>query len=67
MVTAGWAEAAGTPAASALARALERGDQIAKLRVLIDAHVVAEDDNLVADGLNSFERRCLGKLSDAKS
>ena len=57
---------AGTPVASSLARALERGDQIAKLRVLIDAHVVADDDSLVVDGLNSFERRCLGKLSDAK-
>jgi len=56
-----------TPAASALARALERGDQIAKLRLLIDAHVVAEDDNLVADGLDSFERRCLGKLADTRA
>jgi hypothetical protein len=33
---------------------------------LIDAHVVAEDDSLVTDGLNSFERRCLGKLADGR-
>jgi HD-like signal output (HDOD) protein len=56
-----------TPAASALARALERGDQIAKLHLLIDAHVVAEDDSLVTAGLNSFERRCLGKLADGRA
>jgi hypothetical protein len=41
-----------------------RGDQIAKLRVLVDARVIEEDDTLVADGLDSFERRCLGKLAD---
>lgn len=51
--------------ATALTRALERGDRIAKLRVLIDARVVDEDDALVAEGLDSFERRCLGKLEDA--
>lgn len=56
----------GTPDASALARALARGDQIAKLRVLVDARVISDDDALLADGLDSFERRCLGKLGDAK-
>ena len=50
--------------ASPLARAVERGDRIAKLRVLLDADVLAEDDALVTDGLDSFERRCLGKLTD---
>jgi HD-like signal output (HDOD) protein len=54
----------GTPDASPLANALMRGDQIAKLRVLVDARVIEEDDTLVADGLDSFERRCLGKLAD---
>lgn len=54
----------GTPDASALARALARGDQIAKLRVLIDTRVIDDDDTLVVDGLDSFERRCLGKLAD---
>jgi HD-like signal output (HDOD) protein len=55
---------AGLPDASPLARTLERGDRIAKLRILVDAHVVAQDDVLVTDGLDSFERRCLGKLGD---
>ena len=55
---------AGRPDAPPLARALERGDQIAKLRVLLDAHVLDEDDTLVTEGLDSFERRCLGKLTD---
>ena len=50
-----------------LARTLERGDQIAKLRLLIDAHVVAEEDSLVTAGLDSFERRCLGKLADTRA
>jgi len=43
---------------------LERGDQIAKLRMLLDARVVDDDDVLVTEGLDSFERRCLGKLTD---
>ena len=55
----------GTPDATALAGALARGDQIAKLRVLIDARVIDDDDTLVADGLDSFDRRCLGKLTDS--
>jgi len=53
----------GEPGATVLARTLERGDQIAKLRVLVDADVVDEDDDLVTEGLDSFERRCLGKLT----
>jgi len=54
---------AGQPGATTLARTLERGDQIAKLRVLIDAKVVDEEDDLVTEGLDNFERRCLGKLT----
>jgi len=52
----------GRAAAPVLSAALTRGDQIAKLRLLLDAHVLDEDDVLVADGLDNFERRCLGKL-----
>jgi HD-like signal output (HDOD) protein len=52
----------GRDAAPVLSKALARGDQIAKLRLLLDAHVLDEDDVLVADGLDNFERRCLGKL-----
>jgi HD-like signal output (HDOD) protein len=53
--------------ASNLARALAQGDRIAKLRLLIDAGTVAEDDALVTDGLDSFQRRCLGKLAHLES
>jgi HD-like signal output (HDOD) protein len=52
----------GRPTATTLSAALVRGDQIAKLRLLLDAHVVGEDDVLVTDSLDNFERRCLGKL-----
>ena len=55
---------AGNPDATVLAQALAQGDHIAKLRLLIDAGMLAEDDALVAEGLNSFQRRCLGKLSN---
>ena len=60
-------EQAGAPDASHLARALAQGDRIAKLRLLIDAGTVAEDDALVTDGLDSFQRRCLGKLAHLDS
>lgn len=56
-------EQAGAPDPSNLARALAQGDRIAKLRLLVDAGTVAEDDALVTDGLDSFQRRCLGKLA----
>jgi HD-like signal output (HDOD) protein len=49
-----------------LAQALVLGDRIAKLRLLIDARVIDENDTLVADGLDSFQRRCLGKLPDVE-
>lgn len=54
----------GNPDESSLARALAQGDRIAKLRLLLDACVVSEDDLLVTAGLDSFQRRCLGKLSN---
>jgi len=53
---------AGSPEESSLARALVQGDRIAKLRLLIDACVLSEEDELVTLGLDSFQRRCLGKL-----
>ena len=49
---------------TALAQALAHGDRIAKLRLLLDAGVIAEDDALVTDSLDSFQRRCLGKLEN---
>jgi len=58
---------AGAPGASVLAQALAQGDRIAKLRMLVDAHVLDEDDALVADGLTSFQRRCLGKLANLET
>lgn len=50
-----------------LARALAEGDRIAKLRLLIDADVLAEDDALVTTGFNNFQLRCLGKLSNLEN
>ncbi|MGH8856016.1 MAG: HDOD domain-containing protein [Telluria sp.] len=55
---------AGDPDGSNLARALAQGDHIAKLRLLIDSGLLSEDDALVTEGLNSFQRRCLGKLAN---
>jgi HD-like signal output (HDOD) protein len=54
---------AGEPGANHLAEALALGDRIAKLRLLIDAGVLGEDDSLVTEGLDNFQRRCLGKLA----
>jgi hypothetical protein len=54
---------AGAPDQDPLAEALALGDRIAKLRLLIDANVLAEDDDLVTEGLDNFQRRCLGKLA----
>jgi len=58
---------AGEPEPGHLAEALALGDRIAKLRLLIDANVLAEDDELVMDGLDNFQRRCLGKLAKLES
>jgi HD-like signal output (HDOD) protein len=57
----------GAPDASQLSQALALGDRIAKLRVLIDARVIDEDDSLVAEGLDNFQRRCLGKLANIEA
>ena len=54
---------AGAPGGDHLAEALAQGDRIAKLRLLIDAGVIGEDDSLVTEGLDNFQRRCLGKLA----
>jgi HD-like signal output (HDOD) protein len=54
---------AGDPGSDHLAEALALGDRIAKLRMLIDADVLPEDDSLVTEGLDNFQRRCLGKLA----
>ena len=58
---------AGEPGDAVLAQALSQGDRIAKLRMLVDAHLIDEDDPMVADGLTSFQRRCLGKLEHLES
>jgi HD-like signal output (HDOD) protein len=52
------------PEPGPLAKALALGDRIATLRMLIDARVIDEDDTLVVDGLDNFQRRCLGKLAN---
>ena len=57
-------EQAGEADGSHLAQALAQGDRIAKLRLLLDAEVIEEDDELITRGLNGFQRRCLGKLVD---
>jgi HD-like signal output (HDOD) protein len=58
---------AGDPGDAVLAQALAQGDRIAKLRMLVDAHLIGEDDPMVADGLTSFQRRCLGKLENVET
>jgi HD-like signal output (HDOD) protein len=58
---------AGDPDGENLAQALALGDRISKLRLLIDANVVDEDDDFVTEGLDNFQRRCLGKLSTVES
>lgn len=47
---------------SVLARVLSKADRMAKLRLLLDAGVLTEDDTLAAAGLDAFQRRCLVKL-----
>lgn len=49
---------------SNLAEALAQGDRIAKLRLLLDAGSLDEDNPVVTQSLNSFQRRCLNKLAD---
>nr|WP_229520938.1 HDOD domain-containing protein [Massilia sp. IC2-476] len=55
---------AGERDASNSAQAVAQGDRIAKLRLLLDASVIEDDDSFVTTGLNGFQRRCLGKLAD---
>ncbi|WP_296953046.1 HDOD domain-containing protein [uncultured Massilia sp.] len=57
---------AGEPGEQPLAKALALGDRIAKLRLLIDGAVIDEDDTLVTEGLDNFQRRCLNKLALAE-
>jgi HD-like signal output (HDOD) protein len=61
------ADAPAEGAAGHLAQALALGDRIAKLRLLIDARVLDEDDALVSEGLDAFQRRCLGKLANIEA
>jgi HD-like signal output (HDOD) protein len=58
---------AGDPGPDHLAEALALGDRIAKLRMLVDADVLSEEDKLVTEGLDNFQRRCLGKLGKLES
>lgn len=52
------------PGDGCLGQALATGDRIAKLRLLLDAAMLSEDDDLITGGLASFQRRCLGKLAN---
>jgi HD-like signal output (HDOD) protein len=54
---------AGMPDGMPLARALTLGDRIGKLRALIDGGVISGDDNLITEGLDAFQQRCLNKLA----
>jgi HD-like signal output (HDOD) protein len=53
---------AGAPGAPPLAQALALGDQLAKLRVLVDAGVYAADDPFVTRRLDASLRKCFDKL-----
>jgi HD-like signal output (HDOD) protein len=57
---------AGTADAPASAQVLAQADKLAKLRLLLDAGVLAEDDPLAGAGMDAFQRRCLGKLGKAE-
>jgi hypothetical protein len=58
---------ASDPGDSSLALALSQGDRISKLRLLLDGAMLSEDDALITEGLDSFQRRCLGKLTNLES
>jgi HD-like signal output (HDOD) protein len=58
---------AADPGKSSLALALRQGDRIAKLRLLLDSGVLSADDTLISDALDSFQQRCLRKLSNVES
>lgn len=55
---------AGDPGDSRVAQALALGDRIAKLRQLLDKGVLQPDDAFITQGLDAFQRRCLGKLEN---
>lgn len=55
---------AGDPGDSRVAQALALGDRIAKLRQLLDKGVLQADDPFITQGLDAFQRRCLGKLEN---
>jgi HD-like signal output (HDOD) protein len=57
---------AGTADAPVLAKVLLQADRMAKLRLLIDAGVMADDDPLATTGMDAFQRRCMGKLGKAE-
>jgi HD-like signal output (HDOD) protein len=56
----GYAGAADSPV---LARVLSKADRMARLSLLLDARVLAQDDPLVLVGFDAFQRRCMGKLA----
>lgn len=57
---------AGAADGPALARVLAQADRMAKLRLLLDAGVLTEDDPLAVAGMDAFQRRCMGKLGNAQ-
>lgn len=57
---------AGSADAPLLARVLVQADRMAKLRLLLDAGVLLDDDARASAGLDAFQRRCLGKLGKAE-
>jgi HD-like signal output (HDOD) protein len=60
-------EQAGPRDAPPLAQALAQGDRLAKLRLLVDAGVFADDDPKVADGMNAIQRSCFDKLRNEEN
>ena len=53
---------AGAADAPVLARVLSKADRMARLSLLLDAGVLAQDDPLALVGFDAFQRRCMGKL-----
>lgn len=55
-------EQAGATGAPPLAQALAQGDRLAKLRLLLDAGVLAADDPAIQHGMSALQRSCFDKL-----
>jgi HD-like signal output (HDOD) protein len=55
-------EQSGNPDAPPLAQSLAQGDRLAKLRLLVDAGVIAPDHPLLQDGIDAAQRRCFDTL-----